>query len=61
VNVFGPMSPVQLSISVKNHPSYASAYIHVKKNQWVNIQADLKLVVSSGVEKKELPLESGIL
>jgi hypothetical protein len=55
------MSPVQLSISVKNHPSYASAYIHVKKNQWVNIQADLKLVVSSGVEKKELPLESGIL
>lgn len=61
VNVFGPMSPIQLTITVQSHPSYASAYIHVKKNQWVNIEGDLKLVVSSGVEKKERPLESGIL
>jgi hypothetical protein len=61
VNIFGPMSPVQLTIRLHPHPSYASLYIHVRKNQWVQTQSELKLIVSSAVEKKELPFESCIL
>jgi hypothetical protein len=38
INVFGTMSPVQLSIRLQPHPSYASVYIHVRKNQWVQTQ-----------------------
>ena len=55
------MSPVQLSIRMHPHPSFSSVYIHVKKNQWVQAQNELKLVVSSGLEKKELPFESCVL
>lgn len=55
------MSPVQLTIRLHPHPSYSAVYIHVRKNQWVQSQADLKLIVSSAVEKKELPFESCIL
>ena len=55
------MSPVQLSIRLHPHPSYASAYIHIKKNQWVQTQVELKLVVSSGIEKIEIPFASSIL
>ncbi len=35
INIFGPMSPVQLTIKLHPHPSYSSVYIHIKKNQWV--------------------------
>lgn len=55
------MSPVQLTIRLHPHPFYSAVYIHVRKNQWVQSQAELKLIVSSAVEKKELPFESCIL
>ena len=61
VNIFGPMSPVQLAIRLHPHSSFTSVYIHIKKNQWVQTHNELKLVVSSGVEKKEVPFESSIL
>ena len=46
------MSPVQLTIKLHPHSSFSSVYIHVKKNQWVQTQNELKLIVSSGLEKK---------
>jgi hypothetical protein len=49
------MSPVQLTVRLHPAASYHTVYIHVKKNQWVQTQADLKLIVSSGLEKKEVP------
>jgi hypothetical protein len=49
VNIFGPMSPVQLTIRLHPHPSYSIIYIHIKKNQWVQTQTELKLIVSSGI------------
>lgn len=55
------MSPVQLTIRLHPHPSYSTVYIHIKKNQWVQTQSELKLIVSSGIEKKEVPFESSIL
>jgi len=55
------MSPVQLAIRLHPHCSFTSVYIHIKKNQWVQTHSELKLVVSSGVEKKEVPFESSIL
>ena len=61
VNIFGPMSPVQLTISLHPHPSYQAVYIHIKKNQWVQTAEELKLIVSSGIEKKEVPFESSII
>jgi hypothetical protein len=61
VNIFGPMSPLQLTIKLHPHPSFSSVYIHIKKNQWVQTQSELKLIVSSGVEKKEVPFESAIM
>jgi hypothetical protein len=38
INIFGPMSPVQLTIKLHPHSSFSSVYIHVKKNQWVQTQ-----------------------
>jgi len=55
------MSPVQLTIKLHPHSSYSVVYIHVKKNQWVQTQSEMKLIVSSGIEKKEIPFESSIL
>ena len=55
------MSPVQLTVSLHPHPSYQSVYIHIRKNQWVQTASELKLIVSSGIEKQEVPFESAIL
>jgi hypothetical protein len=48
------MSPIQLTVRLIPHQSYSKVYIHIKKNQWVGVSA-LKLIVSSGMEKKEVP------
>jgi len=49
------MSPVQLTIKLHGHSSYSAVYLHIKKNMWVQAQGELKMIVSSGIEKKEVP------
>jgi len=52
INIFGPMSPVQLTITLRPHPSFSAVFIHIRKNQWVQTQGELNLIVSSGIEKR---------
>jgi hypothetical protein len=54
------MSPVHLKIRLLGGRSYTSVYIEAKKSQWVAL-LDLKLVVSSAIEIKEVPFESCIV
>lgn len=54
------MSPVQLTVKFHSHSSFNSVYIEVKKNNWVSTPK-LKLLISSGMEKKEMSFESRII
>ena len=51
INIFGPLAPVQLTVKFHFHNSYNSIYLEVKKNNWVSTPK-LKLLISSGMEKK---------
>lgn len=51
INIFGPMSPVQLTVKFHVHSSFNSVFLEVKKNNWVSTPK-LKLLISSGMEKK---------
>lgn len=59
-NIFGGMSPVHLKIRIIGARSYASVYIEIKKSQWVTVP-EMKLIVSSAMEVKEIPFESCIV
>lgn len=59
-NIFGNMSPVHLKIRVIGSSGYDTVYIEIKKNNWASV-SDMILVISSAVEIKEVPFESGIV
>lgn len=59
-NIFGCMSPVHLKIKLLGGRSYTSVFIEAKKSQWVGLP-DMKLVISSAIEIKEVPFESCVV
>ena len=54
------MSPVHLKMWILGGRSYSSVFIEIKKSQWVTVP-EMKLIISTALEVREIPFESCVV